>query len=107
MPARGETTAPVSCLEPHKAMKDSNPNRADTAAELASAEKARAALLARLEQLHRKPGGVRPPKSLQPTPEAAKSRVRRLHKKRLSIQRSTRVLAASQSLPPARDPLAP
>jgi hypothetical protein len=59
-------------------------------AEIASgAEKARDALVARLEQLHRKPGGVRPPQSLQPTPEAAKSRVRRLRrKKRLLTQRS-------------------
>ena len=50
-------------------------------------EKARAALIARLEQLCHKP--VKPPKSLQPTPEAAKSKIRRLrHKQRLLIQRS-------------------
>jgi hypothetical protein len=72
-----------------------------------TAEKAHDALIARLAQVDRKPIRLRPPQSLQPTPEAAKSRVRRLHKKRLSIQRSTRVLAAPQSLPPARDPLAP
>jgi hypothetical protein len=89
-------------------MKDPNPARTDhAAAELASAEKARAALVARLEQLHRKPGGVKPPQSLQPTPEAAKTRVRRLHKKRLSIERSKRALASPPALPPARDPLAP
>lgn len=53
------------------------------------AEKAREALIARLELLHRKPGGVRPPQSLQPTPEAAKSRVRRLRRKqRLLTQRA-------------------
>jgi hypothetical protein len=52
-----------------------------------SAEKARAALVARLDQLCRKP--VTPPKSLQPTPEAAKSRIRRLRRKRqLLIQKS-------------------
>jgi hypothetical protein len=52
-----------------------------------SAEKARAALLARLDQLCHKP--VKPPKSLQPTPEAAKSRIRRLRRKRqLLIQKS-------------------
>lgn len=52
-----------------------------------SAEQARAALLAKLDQLCRKP--VRPPKSMQPTPEAAKSKIRRLRKKRrLLIQRS-------------------
>ena len=55
----------------------------------AGAEKAREALIARLELLHRKPGGVRPPQSLQPTPEAAKSRVRRLRRKqRLLSQRA-------------------
>lgn len=62
---------------------------------LPNAEKARIALIARLEQLHRKPGGVRPPRSLQPTPEAAKSKVRRLRQKqRLLIQRAKRSVAA-------------
>jgi hypothetical protein len=52
-------------------------------------EKAREALVARLELLYRKPGGVRPPQSLQPTPEAAKSKVRRLRRKqRLLTQRA-------------------
>jgi hypothetical protein len=52
-----------------------------------SGEKAQAALLARLDQLCRKP--VKPPKSLQPTPEAAKSRIRRLRRKRqLLLQRT-------------------
>jgi hypothetical protein len=51
------------------------------------AEKAQAALLARLDQLCR--NRVKPPKSLQPTPEATKSKIRRLrHKQRLLIQRS-------------------
>lgn len=45
-----------------------------------NAEKAQTALLARLDQLCRKP--VKPPKSLQPTPEAAKSRIRRFRKQR-------------------------
>jgi hypothetical protein len=58
-----------------------------------SAEKARAALLARLDQLCHKP--VKPPKSLQPTPEATKTRLARLRKKRLLLQRST----SSQSVP--------
>ena len=53
----------------------------------ANAEKAREALLARLAQLTSKP--VKPPKSLQPTPEAAKSKLRRLRlKRRLLIQKS-------------------
>jgi hypothetical protein len=65
----------------------------DPAKQLATAEtggeKARAALVARLAQLYRKP--VKPPKSLQPTPEAAKSKVRRLRRKRrLLLQRSKR-----------------
>jgi hypothetical protein len=51
-----------------------------------SAEKAQTALLARLDQLCRKP--VKPPKSLQPTPEATKTRLARLRKKRLLLQRS-------------------
>ena len=51
------------------------------------AEKAREALLARLEHLRQKP--VKPPKSLQPTPEAAKSKIRRLRRKRqLLLQRA-------------------
>ena len=57
-----------------------------------SAEKAHDALITRLAQLDRKPIRVRPPKSLQPTPEAAKTRVNRLRKKRLLIQRSQRVV---------------
>jgi len=58
-----------------------------TSAATPSAEQARTALLAKLDQLCRKP--VRPPKSMQPTPEAAKSKIRRLRRKRqLLIQRS-------------------
>jgi hypothetical protein len=44
------------------------------------ADKAQTALLAKLAQLCRKP--VKPPRSLQPTPEAAKSRIRRFRKQR-------------------------
>jgi len=55
-----------------------------------SAEKAQAALLTRLSQLDRRKIPVRPPKSLQPTPEAAKSRIRRLRRKRILLQRSQR-----------------
>jgi hypothetical protein len=66
---------------------------ADPAKQLATpqggGEKAHAALVARLAQLYRKP--VKPPKSLQPTPEAAKSKLRRLRRKRqLLLQRSKR-----------------
>jgi hypothetical protein len=52
------------------------------------AEQAHAALIVRLAQLDRQAIPVRPPQSLQPTPEAGKSRVARLRKKRLLIQRS-------------------
>jgi hypothetical protein len=72
--------------------------------EKSSGDKAHAALAARLAHLYRTPGGVRPPKSLQPTPEAAKTRVSRLRKKRLIIQRSKRALLSEQTTPPARDP---
>jgi hypothetical protein len=53
---------------------------------LTSGEKAHAALVARLAQLYRKP--VKPPKSLQPTPEAAKTRLARLRRKRMLVQKS-------------------
>jgi hypothetical protein len=67
----------------------SNSKASHSSTPAAGAEKAREALMARLEQLYRKPGGVRPPQSLQPTPEAAKSKVRRLRRKqRLLTQRA-------------------
>jgi hypothetical protein len=56
-----------------------------TGGETQSAETARAALLARLEQLCRKP--VKSPKSLQPTPEAAKTKIRRLRRKRQILRK--------------------
>ena len=58
--------------------------------EKTGAEEAHEALLERLEQVCRKPVKVRAPQSLQPTPEAAKSRAARLRKKRLFVQRSKR-----------------
>lgn len=72
--------------------------------EKSSGEKAHAALIARLARLYRKPTGVRPPQSLQPTPEAAKSRVTRLRQKQRLLQKSKRPPALQ---PPARDPLSP
>jgi hypothetical protein len=71
-------------------MTDPTPDPAKQPATLqGGGEKAQAALVARLAQLYRKP--VKPPKSLQPTPEAAKSKVRRLRRKRqLLLQRSKR-----------------
>jgi hypothetical protein len=70
-----------------------------------TAEKAHDALIARLAQLDRKEIRVRPPQSLQPTPEAAKGRVRRLRKKRLLMQRAK--LPTRETLPSTRDPMAP
>jgi hypothetical protein len=73
-----------------------NRNEADKS----NADKAHDALIARLAQLDRKPIRVRPPQSLQPTPEAAKSRVRRLRKKRLLMQRSQRAPDSPERIPP-------
>jgi hypothetical protein len=80
-----------------KSQSMSDPTAQSThAPESHSADRAREALIARLDQLHRKPGGVRPPQSLQPTPEAAKSRVRRLRRKqRLLVQKSAKRSARS------------
>jgi hypothetical protein len=89
-------------------MSDSKPDDlANPAAEESSAEEAHAALVARLSRLDSNRIPVRPPKSLQPTPEAAKTRVSRLRKKRLLIQRSKRTPLSQQTMPPGRDPLAP
>jgi hypothetical protein len=56
-----------------------------------SNDKARAALDARLARIQQNPARLRPNPSLQPTPEAAKSRVTRLRRKqRILIQESKR-----------------
>lgn len=89
-------------------MSHSKPDDAnDPAAEKSSAEQAHEALVARLARLDNNPTRVRPPQSLQPTPEAAKTRVSRLRKKRLLIQRSKRAPVSQQTIPHVRDPLAP
>jgi len=62
----------------------------DSFSDKSGAEQAHEALLERLEQVCRKPVKVRAPQSLQPTPEAAKSRAARLRRKRLFVQRSRR-----------------
>jgi len=88
----------------------SNPNPNDLAkpsGEKSSGEQAHDALVARLARLESNLIPVRPPKSLQPTPEAAKTRVSRLRKKRLLIQRSKRTPVSQQTIPHVRDPLAP
>jgi hypothetical protein len=89
-------------------MNDPSPNElANSSPEKSSGEQAHDALVARLARLDTNSFPVRPPKSLQPTPEAAKTRVSRLRKKRLLIQRSKRPLPSQSTIPPARDPLAP
>lgn len=66
-----------------------------------------AALIERLTRIRPVPPQVRPPQSLQPTPEAAKTRAARLRRKqRLLLQRAKRGSQLS-GLPPAPDPLAP
>ena len=56
-----------------------------------SNDKARAALDARLARIKQNPTRLKPNPSLQPTPEAAKSRVTRLRRKRrILIQESKR-----------------
>jgi hypothetical protein len=89
-------------------MSHSKPEHANhPAPEQSSAEHAHEALVARLARLENNPIPVRPPQSLQPTPEATRTRVSRLRKKRLLIQRSKRVQASPHTIPHARDPLAP
>lgn len=91
-------------------MNEPNPNEvAQTPAEPPDSEEVRAALLARLARIRPVPTHVRPPQSLQPTPEAAKTRAARLRKKqRLLLQKTKRAPDSQLSaIPPAPDPLAP
>ena len=56
-----------------------------------SNDEARAALIARLARIRQHPARLKSNPSLQPTPEAAKSRISRLRrKKRILIQKSKR-----------------
>jgi hypothetical protein len=61
-----------------------------SSSEESNADKARAALLTRLEQLCRKP--VKPGRSLQPTPEAAQSKIRRLRRKHQLLRQRAKAL---------------
>jgi|GEM_PF-1663767 len=72
-------------------------------------EEVHAALIARLSRVRPVPARVKSPQSLQPTPEAAKTRAARLRRKqRILLQKSKRVSASqSNAIPPAPDPLAP
>lgn len=72
-------------------------------------QEVRDALITRLSRVHPIPAQVRPPQSLQPTPEAAKTRAARLRRKqRLLLQKAKRPPGSQLSaIPPAPDPLAP
>jgi hypothetical protein len=64
-------------------------------------EEARAALVARLSQIQQNPALLKANRSLQPTPEAAKSRITRLRRKqRLLIKKSKRASGAQPTIPP-------
>ena len=67
------------------------------------------ALIERLARIRPVPAQVRPPQSLQPTPEAGKTRAARLRRKQRLILRQAKRALGSQAggLPPASDPLAP
>lgn len=71
-----------------------------------AADEARAALVARLSQIFQAPARQKSARSLQPTPEAAQSRLARLRRKqRMLIQKSKRAaLTRSTAIPPAPDP---
>jgi hypothetical protein len=73
------------------------------------AAEAHVALVEKLSQIFRAPGQPKPARSLQPTPEAAKTRLARLRRKqRMLIHKSKHgARDRSTSIPPAPDPLAP
>jgi hypothetical protein len=73
------------------------------------ADSVRAALIERLAKIRPVPAHIRAAQSLQPTPEAGKTRVARLRRKhRVLLQRAKRALASELNAPPpAPDPLAP
>lgn len=97
-------------LHPHDNMNEPKTNEpAETPAPSPTAEAIHTALIERLSRIRPVPAQVRPPQSLQPTPEAGKTRAARLRRKqRLLLQRSKRGPGSQLGgLPPAPDPLAP
>ena len=75
----------------------------------AGSQEVHAALIQRLARIRPIPAHVRPPQSMQPTPEAAQTRAARLRRKqRLLLKKAKRPLGSQLSgIPPAPDPLAP
>jgi hypothetical protein len=80
-----------------------------TPAKPAGSPEVHSALIQRLARIRPVPTHVRAPQSLQPTPEAAKTRAARLRRKqRLLLQKAKRGPGSQLSgRPPAPDPLAP
>jgi hypothetical protein len=85
-----------------------NPGSKHTAKPVAE-DAVRAALIERLARIRPVPARVRPPKSMQPTPEAGKTRVARIQQKRRFLFQKAKGAALSQitAIPPAPDPLMP
>jgi hypothetical protein len=81
----------------------------DTPATPPGPEEVHSALIERLARIRPVPAHVRPPQSLQPTPEAAQTRAARLRRKqRLLLQKAKRTPGSQlNAIPPAPDPLAP
>ena len=75
----------------------------------AGSQEVHSALIERLARIRPIPAQVRPPQSLQPTPEAAQTRAARLRRKqRLILKKAKRGPASQMSgIPPAPDPIAP
>ena len=87
-------------------MNDPKPEETPTAA---GSQEVRSALIERLSRIRPIPAHVRPPQSLQPTPEAAKTRAARLRRKQRLLMQNAKRPPGSQlsAIPPAPDPLAP
>jgi hypothetical protein len=91
-------------------MNDPEPKETpETPATAPGPQEVRSALIERLARIRPVPAHVRPPQSLQPTPEAAQTRAARLRRKqRLLLQKAKRSPGSQLSaVPPAPDPLAP
>jgi hypothetical protein len=82
---------------------------AETPAPPPGTEGVQKALIERLARIRPVPAQVKPPQSLQPTPEAGQTRAARLRRKqRLLLQKAKRPSGSQLGgLPPAPDPLAP
>ena len=98
----GEQSTLLNMTEP----KSENPGQ--TPPSPAGSQEVHAALIERLARIRPVPAHVRPPQSLQPTPEAAQTRAARLRRKqRLLLKKAKRLPGQLSGIPPAPDPLAP